>query len=168
MRLRIPLLILALGVIVALVFLAAPGLDHRVTDTFYDTATRKFPQATATWLVALRDLNRVIDIGFGVVLEGSVTNVWWRHGQVLRTPALDLGILAGVTRQAVLELAGPCGYQVEEGAFPLTDLAGADEVFSSSSVREILPVVELDGRHLDQGPAAAVRQQALRERAAKV
>jgi 4-amino-4-deoxychorismate lyase len=104
----------------------------------------------------------------GVVLEGSVTNVWWRAGRVLRTPSLDLGILAGVTRQAVLELAEPCGYEVEEGAFPLADLARADEVFTSSSVREILPVVEVDGRHFDQGAAAAVLQQALRERAAKV
>jgi 4-amino-4-deoxychorismate lyase len=104
----------------------------------------------------------------GVVLEGTVTNVWWRHGEVLRTPSLDLGILAGVTRQTILELAEPCGYRVEEGAYPLEDALDSDEVFTSSSVREIMPVVELDGRHFDQGPAAAVLQQALRERAAKV
>jgi 4-amino-4-deoxychorismate lyase len=103
-----------------------------------------------------------------VVLEGTVTNVWWRKGDLLRTPSLDLGILAGVTRQTLLELAGPCGYRVEEGAFTLDDLADADEVFTSSSVREVMPVVELDGRHFDQGAAAAVLQQALRERAAKV
>jgi branched-subunit amino acid aminotransferase/4-amino-4-deoxychorismate lyase len=53
----------------------------------------------------------------GVVLEGTVTNVWWRKGKALRTPSLDLGILAGVTRQTLLELAGPCGYRVEEGTF---------------------------------------------------
>ena len=106
--------------------------------------------------------------GEGVVLEGSVTNVWWRVGKTLRTPALDLGILAGVTRQTLLELAGPCGYAVEEGAFPLADVLDANEVFTSSSVREILPVVELDGRRFDLGAAAVVLQQALRERAAKV
>jgi len=106
--------------------------------------------------------------GEGIVLEGSVTNVWWRIGKSLRTPALELGILAGVTRQTLLELAGPCGYAVEEGAFPLDALLGAEEVFTSSSVREILPVVELDGRSFDLGPAAAVLQQALRERAGKV
>lgn len=106
--------------------------------------------------------------GEGVVLEGSVTNVWWRVGKTLRTPALDLGILAGVTRQTLLELAGPCGYAVEEGGFPLADVLDADEVFTSSSVREILPVVELDGRRFDLGAAAVVLQQALRERAAKV
>jgi 4-amino-4-deoxychorismate lyase len=104
----------------------------------------------------------------GVVLEGTVTNVWWRSGDVLRTPSLELGILAGVTRQMLLELAGPCGYRAEEGVFPLDDVAGADEVFTSSSIREVLPVVEVDGRHFDQGPAAAVLQQALHARAAKV
>jgi 4-amino-4-deoxychorismate lyase len=104
----------------------------------------------------------------GVVLEGTVTNVWWRKGDLLCTPSLDLGILAGVTRQTLVELAGPCGYRVEEGAFPLGVVADADEVFTSSSVREIMPVVELDGRHFDQGAAAAVLQQALRTRAAKV
>ena len=106
--------------------------------------------------------------GEGIVLEGSVTNVWWRAGKTLRTPSLDLGILAGVTRQTLLELAGPCGYAVEEGAFALEDVLAADEVFTSSSVREILPVVELDGRRFDLGAAAAVLQQALRDRAAKV
>jgi 4-amino-4-deoxychorismate lyase len=104
----------------------------------------------------------------GVVLEGTVTNVWWRKEEVLRTPSLDLGILAGVTRQTLFDLADPCGYRVEEGAFQLDDLADADEVFTSSSVREIMPVVELDGWHFDQGAAGAVLQQALRERAAKV
>ncbi len=43
--------------------------------------------------------------GDGVVLEGTVTNVWWRKGETLFTPALELGILAGVTRAALLELA---------------------------------------------------------------
>jgi 4-amino-4-deoxychorismate lyase len=104
----------------------------------------------------------------GVVLEGTVTNVWWRKGDTLRTPSLDLGILAGVTRQTLLELAAPCGYRVEEGIFVLDELADASEVFTSSSVREILPIVELDGWHFDQGAAAAVLQEALRSRAAKV
>ena len=54
------------------------------------------------------------------------------------------------------------------GAFPLAEVLAADEVFTSSSVREILPVVDLDGRRFELGAAAAVLQQALRERAAKV
>ena len=98
----------------------------------------------------------------GVVLEGPVTNVWWRRGPSLFTPALDLGILAGVTRTVLLEVAPAAGYGVAEGAYPLGDLFDAEEVFTSSSVREVMPVVELDGRRFAHGPAAATLQQALR------
>jgi branched-subunit amino acid aminotransferase/4-amino-4-deoxychorismate lyase len=99
----------------------------------------------------------------GVVLEGTVTNVWWRAGDALYTPSLDLGILAGVTRAVVLELAASRGYRVEEGTYRLSDLLAADEAFTSSSVRELLPIVELDGRRLGRGPAADELQEALRE-----
>jgi 4-amino-4-deoxychorismate lyase len=95
----------------------------------------------------------------GIVLEGPVTNVWWRRGETLLTPSLDLGILAGVTRAALLELARERGFTVEEGAFPLAGLRAADEVFTSSSVRELLPVVELDGEPVGDGrPGEAVRR----------
>jgi 4-amino-4-deoxychorismate lyase len=106
--------------------------------------------------------------GDGVVLEGTVTNVWWRKGETLCTPALDLGILAGVTRAALFELAPSCGYGVEEGVFRLRELQGADEAFTSSSVREVMPLVEIDGRPLERGPAADRLQRALRELAAIV
>lgn len=87
----------------------------------------------------------------GSVLEGPTTNVWWRHGSTLYTPALDLGILAGVTRAYVLGLASDAGYQTEEGWFPLTHLVGANEAFTSSSVRELMPIVRLDGRAVGSG-----------------
>jgi 4-amino-4-deoxychorismate lyase len=101
-----------------------------------------------------------------VVLEGTVTNVWWRKGSTLYTPSLDLGILAGVTRAALGELAPSCGYSVEEDAYPLPTLLEADEAFTSSSVREVMPVVELDDRSFDRGPAADELQHALRVLAA--
>jgi 4-amino-4-deoxychorismate lyase len=104
----------------------------------------------------------------GVVLEGPVTNVWWRRGRTLVTPALELGVLAGETRAALLGLAAGLGYAVEEGAYLLDDLAGADEAFTSSSVREVMPIVELDGRPLGRGPAADELQAALRRLAAPV
>jgi branched-subunit amino acid aminotransferase/4-amino-4-deoxychorismate lyase len=107
----------------------------------------------------------------GTVLEGPVTNVWWRRGSTLFTPSLDLGILAGVTRAALLEAAPGLGYRVEEGAFPLAALAAAEEAFTSSSVREVMPVVELDGAPVGDGrpgPAAAALQQALRVAAGAV
>ena len=99
----------------------------------------------------------------GIVLEGTVTNIWWRSDATLFTPSLDLGILAGVTRAALLELAPTLGYDLAEGAYSLETLLAANEAFTSSSVREILPWVELDGRPLERGPAADELQQALRE-----
>lgn len=100
-----------------------------------------------------------------VVLEGTVTNVWWRRGETLYTPALELGILAGVTRAALLELAASQGVAVEEGAFLLDELYTADEAFTSSSVREVMPLAEIDGRPLGRGPVADQLQKALREAA---
>jgi 4-amino-4-deoxychorismate lyase len=103
--------------------------------------------------------------GDGTVLEGTVTNVWWRRDDVLFTPSLELGILAGVTRGALLELAEGAGYRVEEGVYPLDDLVSADEAFTSSSVREVLAVVDVDGTALGRGPAADTLQAALRRAA---
>ena len=79
----------------------------------------------------------------------------------LYTPGLDLGILAGVTRATLLELAPACGFRVEEGAYPLEQLLEAEEAFTSSSVREVMPLVEIDGRSLGRGPAADELQAAL-------
>jgi 4-amino-4-deoxychorismate lyase len=102
-----------------------------------------------------------------VVLEGPVTNVWWRRGGTLFTPSLELGILAGVTRAVLLEAAPQAGFEVVEGAFPLSELLDSDEVFTSSSVREVMPVVAVDGRPFERGPAAAALQAALRDAAAR-
>jgi branched-subunit amino acid aminotransferase/4-amino-4-deoxychorismate lyase len=101
----------------------------------------------------------------GMVLESPVSNVWWREGASLITPSIELPILAGVTRATLLELASAAGYAVETGAFPLERLLCADEAFLSSSVREAMPVVAVDGAPIGPGtpgPAAAALQRALR------
>jgi len=104
-----------------------------------------------------------------VVLEGPVTNIWWRLGPILYTPALELGILAGVTRATLIAAAGELGYEVREGAFPLAHLGSSEEAFTSSSVREVMPVVELDGERLGAGmPGSAARDLQAALRAAAV
>jgi 4-amino-4-deoxychorismate lyase len=103
----------------------------------------------------------------GIVLEGPVTNVWWRRGSTLYTPSLELGILAGVTRAVMIEAAPAAGYVVAEGAYPLAEVMDAEEAFTTSSVREVMPVVELDGQGLELGPAADALQQALRDEAGR-
>ena len=98
----------------------------------------------------------------GTVLEAPTANVFWREGDRLLTPALELPILAGVTRAAVLELAD-C--ETEEGVFPLARLLAADEVFLCSSVREVMPVAAVDDTAFGLGPVAPELQQALRHAA---
>lgn len=101
----------------------------------------------------------------GVVLEGPVTNVWWRSGHTLFTPSLELGILAGETRAVLVELASEVGCSVDEGVFLLESLLAAEEVFTSSSVREVMPVVGVDQARYPRGPVAIELQAALRRRA---
>ncbi|HTO26545.1 MAG TPA: aminotransferase class IV, partial [Gaiellaceae bacterium] len=103
-----------------------------------------------------------------VVLEAPTSNVWIREGGTVITPPLELPLLAGVTRAALLELAPSAGYEAREGSFPLARLLAADEVFYSSSLREVTPVVAVDGAPVAggaPGPAAAALQRALRDAA---
>jgi 4-amino-4-deoxychorismate lyase len=107
----------------------------------------------------------------GTVLEGAMSNAWWVTGGVLRTPGLDTGILAGVTRAHLLRLAQGVGYRVEEGAWPLAEVLAADEVLLSSSVREVVGVIDIDGRPVGDGrPGRGARalQAALRAEATRV
>lgn len=100
----------------------------------------------------------------GLVLEAATANIWWRTGEEIFTPATRPGVLPGVTRELVLELA-----EAAAGAFPVEALAHADEAFTTSSIREVMPVVELDGRPVGDGlpgPLAARLQAALRLRSA--
>ena len=98
----------------------------------------------------------------GIVFEGPVTNVWWRVGDTLFTPSLELGILAGETRAALVELAPGLGYRVEAGTYELDRVGEAEEVFTSSSVREVMPVVAVDATPFPRGPAALALQAGLR------
>ncbi len=104
-----------------------------------------------------------------IVLEGPTTNIWWRSGQTLFTPSLETGILAGITRDFVIEAAPALGYSIEQGVYERSELAAAEEAFTSSSVRELMPVIWLDGSALGDGrpgPTQAALQQALRRAAA--
>ena len=74
---------------------------------------------------------------------------------VLVTPSLATGVLPGVTRGAVAALARRAGYRIREGSFTLPALLRAEEAFTSSAVREIMPVIAVDGREIPRGAAAA-------------
>jgi 4-amino-4-deoxychorismate lyase len=105
----------------------------------------------------------------GELLEAPTANLWWRTGQTLHTPSLELGILAGITRAALRDLTGDLDLKVLEGVYTAEDLAAADEAFLSSSTREVMPVVAVDGVPVGDarpGPTATTLQSALRRLAA--
>jgi len=112
------------------------------------------------------DADDAVLVGLGgELLEAPTANLWWRTGHTLHTPSLELGILAGITRTVVGELAPGLGLKVLDGVFTAEALTAADEAFLSSSTREIMPVVEVDGAPIADGrpgPAAAALQAALR------
>jgi branched-chain amino acid aminotransferase len=82
----------------------------------------------------------------GEVAEGASSNVFLVQKGVLVTPPLSAGILAGITRVVVLERARELSLPAREQPVSLPELLAADEVFVTSSIREVLPVRTIDGR----------------------
>jgi len=87
----------------------------------------------------------------GQVVEGSTSNVFVFEGGVLLTPPESSGILMGITRQKVLEIARARQLPLEERAFGAEKLESADEAFITSSIREVAPVVRVDGKRAGGG-----------------
>lgn len=75
--------------------------------------------------------------------EGIVSNVFFVKNQQLHTPAIDTGILPGITRAFVIQLAESAGITVHEGHYTWEQLLEADEVFLTNSIQEIVPVKQL-------------------------
>lgn len=89
--------------------------------------------------------------GQGRVIEGATSNLFARIGGNLITPAESAGILPGITRQLVLEVAERARIPVSYASPTLEELYAADEVFITSSVREMLPVIEVDDQAIGSG-----------------
>ena len=75
-----------------------------------------------------------------LVLWLAAANVFWVRGGVLYTPNLATGCLAGVARQIVVDLANQLKIEVTEGSFQSDHILTADEVFLTSSTRELTRV----------------------------
>ena len=98
----------------------------------------------------------------GSVAEGASSNVFVLFGRTLRTPPLSAGILEGITRHLVIELARELQLQVEQTDLKGSDLRGADEIFLTSTLREVLPVTRVDDWTVGTGRVGPVARQ-LRE-----
>ena len=86
----------------------------------------------------------------GELCEGTGSNVFVVIDGVVHTPSLDTGCLAGITRELVLEW-GPAVAEHRESTLPYEVLLSADEVFITSSTRDVHPVTRVDDRALEVG-----------------
>jgi branched-chain amino acid aminotransferase len=92
----------------------------------------------------------------GDVAEGSMSNVFLVAKGVVRTPPISAGILEGITRELVIEVARERGYPVEERGFKPDELLRADEVFITASARQIVPIIQVDKTHIGNGKPGPV------------
>ena len=92
----------------------------------------------------------------GYILEGSADNIFIYRGGKLITPPGYLGVLIGITRQAIIELAQKEGISFSEEPFTRHDLYVADECFLTGTAAEVIPVVEVDMRVIGTGTPGPV------------
>lgn len=99
----------------------------------------------------------------GELSECSQSNLFMVKNGVVRTPPLDAGLLAGITRAFVFEVGAGVGVTVEETILRDDDLLGADEAFFTSTTKELMPVVQVDDHTIGGGAPGPVTRQLLAE-----
>lgn len=92
----------------------------------------------------------------GYITEGTVSNIFIVKNNCLLTPAMSCGILGGITRETILEIAKEIQISTREELLTLHDIYCADEVFLTNTSVEIMPVVAVDGRKIKQGKVGEI------------
>jgi len=95
----------------------------------------------------------------GIVTEGAATNVWMvdSDGTILTRPAKH-GILKGITRTTLMDVAEKLDLRIREEAFSVEKMLGAREVFITAATSICFPVVEIDGKTIANGHPGSVSQ----------
>jgi branched-chain amino acid aminotransferase len=98
----------------------------------------------------------------GQLTEGTTSNLFFvREGRLL-TPNKNCGILSGITREKIIQLAHENGMPIEEGAWPGEELLKAEEIFLSGTVKRVMPVSILDNRPVGIGKPGPITQKMMR------
>jgi branched-chain amino acid aminotransferase len=95
----------------------------------------------------------------GYVAEATGDNIFVVTGGTLITPPTYVGILEGITRNCVLELARQLGIPAEERVFTMTTVYGATEIFLTGTGAEVIPVVRVDDRQIADGRPGPITRQ---------
>lgn len=99
----------------------------------------------------------------GYVAECTGDNIFIYRNGVLMTPPASIGILEGVTRNSVLEVAAKLGIKTSQELFTRHDLYTADECFLSGTAAELIPAVNVDGREIGTGKPGETFKRLLQE-----
>ena len=81
----------------------------------------------------------------GELAEGATSNLFWVRDNTVHTPAVEAGLLPGITRGTVIDLCRSLQMPLKEGLFGPEELRGADEIFLTNSLMELMPVRSIDG-----------------------
>ena len=92
----------------------------------------------------------------GLLAEASMSNIFLVNDGILRTPGEESGILPGITREVVLELASQLGINTFEQDIRLDELFQTQEAFLTNSLMEIMPLTEIDGKPVGSGEPESV------------
>jgi branched-chain amino acid aminotransferase len=153
-------------VIADTITLYSPELYENGMKVVTASTTRNLPSALSPQVKSLNYLNNILakiegtdahaDEALmlnhnGEVAECTGDNIFIVRAGVIKTTPPDAGILEGITRNTVIDLARKAGYTVEEKAFTRHDIFIADECFLTGTAAEVIAVVELDGRCIGTG-----------------
>ena len=140
------------------------SLDH--------TALARAAKATGQYLNSILAKIEVVKAGYdeaimltehGHVAEGSGENIFVVRGGVLMTPPPSDGVLEGITRESVFQMARSEGIEVQERTLARSDLVIADELFFTGTAAEIVPIREVDEHFIGEpGPITRCIQQRFR------
>ena len=92
----------------------------------------------------------------GFLAEGCVSNIFLVKNSIVCTPSLKIGILPGIARKTILNLAGENSIRAEEKELVIDDLLTADEVFMSNVIMQLLPVTNVEAHQVGDGKVGTV------------
>lgn len=132
-----------------------------IRDFRLDSRSALTPHKTLNYIAGILGLMEIKKMGGdegiflnydGLVCEGVTSNIFMAKDGALLTPSLSAGILPGITRNVILKVGRGLGIKIKEQNITEADLFGADEIFITSSIREVVPVNRLDKVRYDIGP----------------
>jgi branched-chain amino acid aminotransferase len=100
---------------------------------------------------------------YGKLTEGTISNVFFYKDSILCTPSPQCGILDGITRGIVIDIASRDGLEVKEGEFTPEDLYSAEEIFITNTTLEVMPVSKVDDKVYPVGNTAKLLHKAYRQ-----